>query len=141
MDSDVLKRNSTTEKYTNVLVNRGVEQIIHAATRTGERSSNLSSGDIPITITDHYATCFTTPYQVCSKRQSLQKQRSFLHNEADYSRMLLDLQRQLFSVEYYDGPKVDMKSSKKVLVSAIHSYTTIRTIISRRKKVRWLLLC
>ena len=71
MNIELLIQDSLTEKYTNFLINHGVEQIIPEATLIGERSSALidhiickknmflSSGAIPVTITDYYATSVT----------------------------------------------------------------------------------
>ena len=90
---------------------------------------------IPITKTDNCATSITTPYEVFSNQPGLQKQRSsFLHNEADHSRLLLDLDGHRYSIEYYDVPNFGMESFKNVLVSVIQSYTTIKTTVFCRKK-------
>ena len=59
----------------------------------------LSGEVILITITDNYAASVTAPDKVRCNQPSLRKQRiSFLHNEADHSRMLLDLEGQLSSI-------------------------------------------
>ena len=41
MNIDLLKQDSLTEKYTNILINHGVDQIIAEATSINERSSTL----------------------------------------------------------------------------------------------------
>ena len=115
-----------------------MKQIIPEATRIGERSSTLidhtlcnrnmflSSEFIPITKTNHYTTSVTMSYEVCCIRPSLRKQRiSFLHNEADYSRMLLDFERQLSGIEYNDVLNVGKESFKNVLFFVIQSYKTM----------------
>ena len=70
----------------------------------------LSSEVIPSTITNHYAISVTMAYEFYINQPILQKRSiTFLHNEADHDRMLLDLKRQLSSTEYYDVPNVEIK--------------------------------
>ena len=58
-----------------------------------------------------------------------------LYNANDSKTVLNILYDGLTSTVYYDVQNVDKQSFKNVLVSVIQSYTTIKTIVSHRKKV------
>ena len=137
MNIDLPKQGRLNDKYTNVLINHGMERIIAEASRIAERSSTLTDRIICkrnmfrnsevnlITKTDHYATSFPSPNEVYSNQPSVRKQRSsFFHFEADHSRRLLDLDSQLSSIEYCDVQNFELEIFNNGHVSVIKSCAT-----------------